>query len=228
MSKAIIWDFDMTIGYREGAWAGAVIDTLDLHLPGHGVDAEAVRPHIRHGFPWHTPLEPHHHLNDGAAWWDALVPVFRDAMHVNGVSDALQLAKLVRETYVDPGRFRVFEDVRPVLGGLAERGWRHVILSNHVPELGEIVDALGIGDVFDAVITSGSIGYEKPREEAFRLALEAAGAPRTVWMIGDNLEADVIGAESLGIPAVLVRRPDERASRYAPDLHGALAFVEQT
>ena len=39
-------------------------------------------------------------------------------------------------------------------------------------------------------------------------------------MVGDNVVADVLGAEAVGIPAVLVRRPDPRAARYADSLAG--------
>jgi hypothetical protein len=45
----------------------------------------------------------------------------------------------------------------------------------------------------------------KPHPDAFRMALRAAGAPRAVWMVGDNPIADVRGAEAMGIPAILVR-----------------------
>jgi FMN phosphatase YigB (HAD superfamily) len=46
-------------------------------------------------------------------------------------------------------------------------------------------------------------------------------------MIGDNVVADVLGAEALGIPAVLVRRPDSRAARYADTLAGVDEFLSE-
>jgi FMN phosphatase YigB (HAD superfamily) len=39
-------------------------------------------------------------------------------------------------------------------------------------------------------------------------------------MIGDNVVADVLGAEAVGIPAILVRRPDPRARLYCDSLAG--------
>ena len=44
-------------------------------------------------------------------------------------------------------------------------------------------------------------------------------------MVGDNVVADVLGAEELDIPAVLVRRPDPRAERYADSLAGVEPFL---
>jgi FMN phosphatase YigB (HAD superfamily) len=46
-------------------------------------------------------------------------------------------------------------------------------------------------------------------------------------MVGDNVVADVLGAEAVGIPAVLVRRPDPRAVRYADSLAGVEPFLSE-
>ena len=40
----------------------------------------------------------------------------------------------------------------------------------------------------------------------FQLALQEMGNPECVWMIGDDPVSDVGGANSAGIPAILVRR----------------------
>ena len=50
------------------------------------------------------------------------------------------------------------------------------------------------------------------------------------WMIGDDLESDVVGAQGVGMRTVLVRtgkfRPDEvEASRVAPD--GIVSSIAQ-
>jgi putative hydrolase of the HAD superfamily len=81
----------------------------------------------------------------------------------------------------------------------------NAILSNHVPELPELVGALGIAPYVDAVFTSALTGFEKPHPEAFRYALRAFGDPQHVWMVGDSPTADVQGAEALGLRAILVR-----------------------
>ena len=144
-----------------------------------------------------------------------------------GVSKALadELASEVRAKYIDPAGFVVYDDSVPTLRELTRRGWRHFILSNHVHELPEIVDALGLRSLVEEVITSASVGYEKPNPEIFRLALEMAGSPAVSWMVGDNVVADVMGAEAAGIRAVLVRQRDDRAKRYSPDLAGVIEII---
>ena len=113
----------------------------------------------------------------------------------------------------------------PVLERLRAQGWQHAILSNHVPELPSLVEALGLSRLVEPVITSAATGYEKPHPEAFALALHLCGRPRQVWMVGDNPVADVAGAEAAGIPAVLVRREAPGIERQAADLAGAAAIL---
>jgi putative hydrolase of the HAD superfamily len=50
-------------------------------------------------------------------------------------------------------------------------------------------------------------------------------APGDVWMIGDNIQADVLGAESTGLRAILVRGEDPQASRRAADLQDVRRFL---
>jgi putative hydrolase of the HAD superfamily len=95
-----------------------------------------------------------------------------------------------------------------------------------VPELRQIVSALGLDDVVSFLSCSAETGYEKPHAQAFASVLDAL-RPAEAWMIGDNVVADVLGAEALGIPAVLVRRPDPRAARYADSLAGVEDFLSE-
>ncbi|MBV8257689.1 MAG: TIGR01458 family HAD-type hydrolase [Actinobacteria bacterium] len=63
----------------------------------------------------------------------------------------------------------------------------------------------------------------KPSAAYFEAALEAVDAePELTWMVGDDLESDIVGAHGMGMRTVLVRtgkfRPDEvEASRVKPD-----------
>jgi putative hydrolase of the HAD superfamily len=124
---------------------------------------------------------------------------------------AAQLAELARRRYVDASSgWRVFVDTVPVLEALRAAGWRHVILSNHVPELREIVRGAGLGSYFEAIVTSAATGFEKPHPRAFAAVLRYRRGGERVWMVGDNPEADVAGARRAGLRAVLVRSNGRR------------------
>jgi FMN phosphatase YigB (HAD superfamily) len=90
---------------------------------------------------------------------------------------ALAAAALVPRVYVDPRHWVVFDDTGPALTRLREAGWRHIIVCNHVPELAQLVQDLGLADFIDEVLTSATVGYEKPHPEMFAIALARAGSP---------------------------------------------------
>jgi putative hydrolase of the HAD superfamily len=223
----ILWDFDGTLARREGLWSGCMVEVLDERRPGHGISVERMREAMRDGYPWSAPEEPHPHLCEPDAWWASMEGRMATALTAVGVETehCAGLARAVRERLIDPStRWEVYGDTLPALARAAAAGWRNAILSNHVPELGQIAEALGLASAVEAIFSSAVTGYEKPHPEAFTTALAALGEPRRVWMVGDNPRADVAGAEALGIPAILVRTEAE-VERRAGGLDGAVDMI---
>ena len=65
----------------------------------------------------------------------------------------------------------------------------------------------GLADTVDYVVSSHSVGWQKPHEAIFRRALELAGTrPSDSVMVGDRMLQDIWGAKRLGMRAVW-RRP---------------------
>lgn len=225
--KAVLWDFHGTLVREPGGWTGAAVAVLDRFEPDRRIGPELIAPNLLDGFPWHRPDEPHPETGDADAWWLNVEPIFARAFAAAGipVARAKELATHVRGTYLEPHRFEAFAETHQALAELSAAGWRHVILSNHVPELPQIVDLLGLGELVDAVVCSALIGYEKPHPRAYAEGRLAAGSPSRIWMVGDNPEVDVLGAERCGIPAILVRRHDPRCARRAEDLRQAAAMI---
>ncbi len=177
--RVLIWDFDGTLGRRPGHWSGAIADALTDVLGPHDFSRAMISAEIRDGFPWHAPQVPHPLLADSDAWWRHLGRVLAAAIGRLGVASgaAAAAANRVRPHYTDPASWQLFPDAVPTLAALSGLGWRHVLLSNHVPELPEIVTGLGLGRYFNVIVNSAATGYEKPHPQAFRLALERAGWP---------------------------------------------------
>ena len=65
LNKVILWDFDGTLGYREGGWTGAILQALDGYGDLSRHQREDIRPHLQSGFPWHDPSSPHTHIKSG-------------------------------------------------------------------------------------------------------------------------------------------------------------------
>jgi FMN phosphatase YigB (HAD superfamily) len=89
------------------------------------------------------------------------------------------------------------------------------------PFLEWTLDAFGIRDAFDVVITSASAGFYKSRAELYVHAAELLGAtPERMVHVGDSFRFDVAGARRAGMGTVWLRReesqPDDPSLR--PDL----------
>lgn len=227
MRKYLIWDFDGTLGYRQGGWTATLLDIVRLEAPACAATAEQVRAHLQAGFPWHTPDRPHPAIISAGTWWDALDTVFEQAFQALGIGAlrAQRMARQVRRIYPDPTYWRLFEDTLPGLQQLSTEGWTHVMLSNHAPELRAILRQLRLEGYFAAILNSAETGYEKPHPQAFRQVLAALGSPSRIWMIGDSTTADIAGAEAVGIPGILVRRHHPQATYCCQELAQISAIV---
>jgi 2-haloacid dehalogenase len=106
-----------------------------------------------------------------------------------------------------------FPDARTALTALKAQGSRLAILSNGTPAmLTAAVEAAGLADQFDAVLSIDSMRRYKPRPEVYGLATEALGLrPDEIAFVSSN-RWDVMGAVSFGFQAHWVNRagaPDE-------------------
>ena len=108
----------------------------------------------------------------------------------------------------------VFPDSVPLLRELRRRGYRLGSVTNR--SLGgerfraELRSA-GMLELFDVLAVSSDDGWLKPHPALFRRALDALGVPpHQAVMVGDSLQADVIGAKALGMIAVWKRPPHAR------------------
>jgi FMN phosphatase YigB (HAD superfamily) len=228
---ALWWDFDGTLVSRPMMWSEVAIRLLDRCSPGHGVTRQVMDPQVSQGMPWHRSDHAHPELSTSALWWNAVsqryVEIF-EALGLPGVATTAALEEL-RDDILDTDRYVVFDDVVPALRRAAAGGWRNLIVSNHVPELESLVSALGLTPLFDSVVGSGVVGYEKPHSRLFEEALRRTGSDRPIWMIGDNANADCAPVCAMGNNAVLVRNTAIGTfERHTGDLLSALDLIEGT
>lgn len=211
MKKVLFWDFHGTLTYPDSLWSLGVFLTVREQMPQSGITLEDCRNHLDNDhFPWHHPEKTYLELTDPEIWWFYINRLFVSTYLALGLErrDAERLAPLVREKIVDPVRFRLYEGAAETLDLLSQRGWRHVMLSNNMPELESLCGNLGIARCFDDFVVSALTGYDKPRKEIFELALKRAGFPDHCFMIGDNPVADALGARQAGIPCILLHGPE--------------------
>ncbi len=137
---------------------------------------------------------------------DRCAVVFRDALPAHG--GRRRTSQLVREALLAGLRFRAFDEVPRVLRALRAAGVPLVVVSNWDVSLHGVLRETGLDALLDGVLTSAEEGISKPDPEIFRRGLALAGGvpPEQARYVGDDLEADVGGAQAAGIVPVLIDR----------------------
>ncbi len=87
---------------------------------------------------------------------------------------------------------------------LTRRGVPLALVSNGQAELQRAkLERFDLERYFRAICIEGEMGFGKPDGRAFAAALAGLGLqPEEVWMVGDNLEWDIFGAQQAGIYAI--------------------------
>jgi len=114
---------------------------------------------------------------------------------------------------VDPEAIRTLEALREdglTLGLVSNTFIAAEVLDRHL-------QSHGLLDLLPVRVYSCEVGFRKPRPQIFRAALERSGlSARQTLFVGDNLRADVYGANRMGMISVLIdplgrhRRPRHR------------------
>ncbi|MCE7859709.1 MAG: HAD family hydrolase [Chloroflexi bacterium CFX2] len=115
-------------------------------------------------------------------------------------------------------------DTIETLERLKAENYRLGIFSNagDDKDVQDLVESFGIRHHFDFVLTSAACFYRKPHLRAFEIALARWNAtPAEAVMIGDSLEADIVGAKQAGMISIWITRraqfKDEDIRRIKPD-----------
>ena len=137
---------------------------------------------------------------------------------VSGIEEALRrLEKVAALPPADPAPFvemfrradrsiRLFDDVLPTLRDLRPR-FRLALLTNTQSFGLDFLRDTDLAGLFDVTCYSFERGLLKPDPEIFRWTADRLGLPpECLTMVGDNLEKDVLAAESAGWRGILIKR----------------------
>jgi putative hydrolase of the HAD superfamily len=97
-----------------------------------------------------------------------------------------------------------FPDLHSTLDALVARGYALGVVTNgRSPFQERNIAAMGIASHFDTVLVSEAEGVSKPEQEIFLRAARRLGvtAAETVF-VGDNPQADIVGAQGAGMMAI--------------------------
>ncbi|MEX1192812.1 MAG: YjjG family noncanonical pyrimidine nucleotidase [Brumimicrobium sp.] len=133
----------------------------------------------------------------------------------NVVNDQLSHQLGERYIQVSPYQTNLFPDTKETLEELKNNEHQLHIITNGFKEVQFIkLENSGILNYFDDILCSEEVGVNKPNPLVFQKALERTKAKKSESiMIGDDFNADVLGAEKCGIRGVLFDPHDHHAER---------------
>lgn len=224
--KIILWDFQGTLAYNEYMFSKVLYRVMSNENKKK-VSLQQFKDMRLNGFPWQKPdikYEP-------AMWWDNAEKIFNQIYLDLRIKEkeAMEYSKKIRKELLKGNDFNLYPDSIEILKYFNNIGYQNIILSNHIPELNSIVEKLELDKYILECITSGEIGYEKPNQNIFKYVLDKYKETCSgIWMVGDSILADIRGAQSMGIKAILVRTlKSDDIVYYSEDLYGLKKIIKE-
>ncbi|WP_117879410.1 YjjG family noncanonical pyrimidine nucleotidase [Aureibaculum luteum] len=112
---------------------------------------------------------------------------------------------LLSKVYIDnlSNYNTLFDGAVDILNYLSPKYGLHIITNGFDEVQTKKMNTSGILEFFDKVITSESVGVKKPNPKIFHHAMQLAKATiNDSVMIGDNFEADILGAKAVGMKTI--------------------------
>jgi|SRR5579883_1047964 len=221
LPKAIFLDLDDTILDDSGPVDACWREACRLGAAECGVSDQILYQAIKDASRWFWS-DPERHRVGRLDLQVARTKVVRLALEQLGISNE-QLAAQIGAAYHDrrEERLEIFPEAAEALQWFRTEGCRLALLTNGnaVPQRRKI-DKFGLDRFFDSILIEGEVGFGKPDQRIYELALERMNVePPDVWMAGDNLEWDVVQPQKLGIFGIWINPSgnDSRLGNARPD-----------
>jgi putative hydrolase of the HAD superfamily len=230
--EAIFFDLDDTLIDFDGAavercWQLACAECVTGQA---GYTPAELRSAIERVGAWYW-ADPERHRVGRADLMEATRTIVAQALEQIGrADDHLSRALATRYRTLRDERLAIFPGVAEMLAGLVAAGHTLGTITNgDAAGQRRKLERFDIAKHFAYIGIEGEAGVGKPEPEAYWRALRAVHcAPGAAWMVGDNLDWDVIGAQQLGLRTVWIdrhRRGLPKGSSDRPD-HVAARVTE--
>jgi putative hydrolase of the HAD superfamily len=220
--RAILFDLGGTLMYTRHPWEPILArsdEALAQSLRDQGLD---LSPAFADEF--RERVIEYYDERDQSLFETTYFSVVRDMLSERGfsqVTDAVIRSSLDALFAVTQENWALEEDSLLTLKMLEAAGYRLGIISNAGDnrDVFQLVERFGIEPFFDFVLTSAACSYRKPHPRIFELALSHWNIPpQDVVMVGDTLEADILGAHNAGLYGIWITRRAGQKSLIQPDL----------
>lgn len=119
-------------------------------------------------------------------------------------------ADLLKDYYaISEERWKLPEDTRLTLEKIKQLGYHTALISNaaDAANVHRQLKTTELTELLDYVVISAEMGIRKPAREIFQKALDHFQVePTKAVMVGDLLEADILGARNIGMQSIWLTR----------------------
>lgn len=115
---------------------------------------------------------------------------------INHASDLLKSNK---------GKYHLNNELIEFIKDLREKGYKTALLSNNSTELRNKLKEDGIIDIFDEIIISAEVGFQKPQPEIFQILFDKLKVKASEVVFIDDSYRSLEGAYSIGYVPVLYK-----------------------
>jgi len=209
--RAILFDFGGTLMHGRKDWTPIVAkadDTLTHYLRSEGIEV-----HIN-TFPteFRKRLDDYFKQREKDLLETTYTFVLRELLKEKGYDDISSdvirrsldaLFSVTQENWV------LEDDALSTVRELRDKGYSLGIVSNagDDADVQKLASNFGITEYFDFILTSAACSYRKPHPRIFELALSNWYCPPSeAAMVGDNLDADIRGAQNADIYGIWISR----------------------
>jgi HAD superfamily hydrolase (TIGR01662 family) len=159
-------------------------------------------------------FELYYHRRKDSIQEETTVQLLDELMQNQGVSPPRQvLMDAMRAMYaVTQENWFPESGAQPTLQKLSKQGYRLGMISNAADDenVQTLVDKVNLRPYFELILSSAACGVRKPDSHIFQLALDHFNvSPVHAAMIGDTLEADIFGANQMGIYSIWINKRAE-------------------
>ncbi len=215
MIQGVIFDLGETLIHFEGDWEQvfdqarhALIDAL----VGHGLDLDrrAFSEQFRSKVEWAHSIREDDYAERPS---EDLVRETLAEFGYEQIDPGIVRTAVERLYAVSQAHWIPVEGARQSVGQLADSGYRLGMISNasDVADVHRLVEKVGVRRHLDPILVSAGVGVRKPAPEIFQRVLREWDLPAgAVVMVGDTLNADVLGAQKVGMHQIWLRTSADR------------------
>lgn len=222
--RVVLFDLGNTLIYDKEPWENLYLradKALWNSLHSYGVKLTQSELYGK----YKTLFQLYYRLRENDLDEPGIGTVLRDLLNRNNIhlSDE-ELHSALHSMYrITQANWFAENDAIPMLETLKSRGFRLGIISNGADDQNTytLIDKAQIRSYFEYIISSAAFGKRKPHPGIFNAALEHFQVPaEQTAMVGDTFEADIIGAQQVGINSIWITRRVQktvRRSQIRPD-----------